>query len=95
MSANRITPDLIRLHLRSAMRDLRQRVNDAAVFGGRPASMSVPNWKQGQISMLWLLFGGDPLLPQDLTDELYAAHTEADWLMSGCYPEHQPCAWPN
>jgi len=95
MSANQLTSNMIRTALRLAMQDLRRRVNDAIVDGMRPSQMAMPNWLQGQTSMIRVFFGSDVLLPQDLRDEIYSACIEANWLMSGKYPEKQPCAWPN
>jgi hypothetical protein len=95
MSANHLTPDLIRGALRRAMCHLRMCVNEAALNGMWAPEMSMPNWCQGQISMIWVFFCSDTLLPQDLRDDIYRTYTEANWLMSGKYPEKQPCAWPN
>lgn len=95
MSARDDRMIMLKVLIQDALNRVRTSVNSAVLHGNGASNSPSANWSQGQISALWLLYADDPDVPQDIADNLRAARVEAQWLMSGQYPEKQPCAWPN
>lgn len=95
MSARDDQMIMLRIMIRDSLARIRRNVNVARLNNKSLFSETMTSWARGQISTLIMLYSSDPTVPRDIADQLYAARVEVDWLLSGKYPEAQPCAWPS